>query len=1086
MAEYTYSAFISYRHTAADQSVAKRIQKSIETYTIPEELRGDSNRKRFLKVFRDSDELGLNRDLASEIDGALAKSEFLIVILSPLYKESKWCVHEIEEFLKTHDRSQILCVLAEGTPREVFPDVLTNIPAEDGSGTIIYKEPLCADYRLDRTTADKLELPRLLCSMLHCPYDDMVKRHELYRRKQLMKLAAAVLAVVATIIGLQIHNLNSLNRAYQETLYNQSRTLATQSLQNLSNFDRQRAIADAIDALPSSEKDERPVTTEAVYALAKATYAYRRSAFAQTKKRSMQYGIINCSITPELHRIVTMDEYGWILVQSDKGERISNWQIDGTSLTFYGFTIQDEYTILAWRGGNLYSYAYENRERNWALSIDDSIGTYDGMGIYGTELIDSSSCSVLTDSHATIVDLKDGTIRDRLLVSDIIAALLSDPENDTLKKAINDMPGTDAPDLELLRQYITSEGEVILTGSLQVPDKSFRLCITVWNPETDALRAYAYNLPSYCAGLELVSGDRLIAVSAPKPFDFVNTRDFTTSFLQTVFDTLDIFCFDLTTGAFLWEYDTEMPQSIMFPSIRAIDAVAENEPSLVSVTFEVDNYTFDTDTGELYSAVTLPDSIVMIDQISRESSSFYCRNHKHYRVDHRSGAVTESNGLDPFPEQAKSAFRIGDSIVAVAGENMYWFEEITDRETTGSVPFETDFGMLTTVDCGGDRIAMTIENRLTVVDLKSKEILLTEDLNNDGRHTYWLLEGPLAGRKGALMIGFDYDVNKIHLMAYDSEKNATYALYDSPPISRGDIFEQTNSSLSDSIVYCGGMLYLISDSEKNSILYYNTQTGMEGKIEVTGLPGSMYLAGVYNDFVNGPRVTIPTVTISPDGEYLFSTVYDPSESVMNGAVINLKTGETRLVEPLSDVTGRSRHVVFNDDHSMLAFSTDYNIILTRRESDEPVLIPVDGLAIDSMIWFNHELYVAFSNSLIRCYSEQGDLLSTIKLDDPAENYLGALTYWIPLTDRSLGENMLMYVTRSNMSLISNDHKATTPLLSVPHFIGWSSDSNTLVTIRPASDPDSTDDPDTYTLWFYPYYTYKELINKGKQQLMEMQ
>ena len=41
-------------------------------------------------------------------------------------------------------------------------------------------------------------------------------------------------------------------------------------------------------------------------------------------------------------------------------------------------------------------------------------------------------------------------------------------------------------------------------------------------------------------------------------------------------------------------------------------------------------------------------------------------------------------------------------------------------------------------------------------------------------------------------------------------------------------------------------------------------------------------------------------------------------------------------------------------------------------------------------------------------------------------------------------------------------------------------------ICPASDSDSTDGPDKYTLWFYPYYTYKELMKKGKQQLMEMQ
>ena len=90
--KYSYSAFISYRHVDPDQEIARRIQHSIETFSIPRALQNSSgNSRHFRKVFRDSDELSLDRDLSSGIDYALSQSEFLIVVLSPQYKESPWC-----------------------------------------------------------------------------------------------------------------------------------------------------------------------------------------------------------------------------------------------------------------------------------------------------------------------------------------------------------------------------------------------------------------------------------------------------------------------------------------------------------------------------------------------------------------------------------------------------------------------------------------------------------------------------------------------------------------------------------------------------------------------------------------------------------------------------------------------------------------------------------------------------------------------------------------------------------------------------------------------------------------------------------
>ena len=37
--EYTYSAFISYRHLPADMAAARAVQQALETYRIPADIR---------------------------------------------------------------------------------------------------------------------------------------------------------------------------------------------------------------------------------------------------------------------------------------------------------------------------------------------------------------------------------------------------------------------------------------------------------------------------------------------------------------------------------------------------------------------------------------------------------------------------------------------------------------------------------------------------------------------------------------------------------------------------------------------------------------------------------------------------------------------------------------------------------------------------------------------------------------------------------------------------------------------------------------------------------------------------------------
>ena len=144
MESYQYKAFISYRHTPPDEDVAKKLHTAIETYSVPKDLQRSLGIRKMGRVFRDQEELPLSQDLGSDIRTALEHSEWLIVICSPRYLESKWCNAELDYFIELGKRDHILAVLAEGEPEDAFPQQLRFVEVD---GRQVELEPLAADTR---------------------------------------------------------------------------------------------------------------------------------------------------------------------------------------------------------------------------------------------------------------------------------------------------------------------------------------------------------------------------------------------------------------------------------------------------------------------------------------------------------------------------------------------------------------------------------------------------------------------------------------------------------------------------------------------------------------------------------------------------------------------------------------------------------------------------------------------------------------------------------------------------------------------------------------------------------------------------
>lgn len=203
---YKYAGFISYAH--ANEAIAARLHKALETYPIPRSLllqTGlDQSRNKLSPIFRDATELTAHHSLSEKIRDAVETSRFLIVICSPAAKASHWVNEEIRLFRALHGEGSILCVLAEGTPETSFPPALL----EDG------REPLAANLGSNKDSF-KLGTTQLAASMLGVGLDVLIQRETKRRRRRQTLITASALIFSGVMGTMTLTALDARNQAQE-------------------------------------------------------------------------------------------------------------------------------------------------------------------------------------------------------------------------------------------------------------------------------------------------------------------------------------------------------------------------------------------------------------------------------------------------------------------------------------------------------------------------------------------------------------------------------------------------------------------------------------------------------------------------------------------------------------------------------------------------------------------------------------------------------------------------------------------------------------------------------------------------------
>lgn len=183
----TYTAFISY--TGDSGLLALRLHRELERYTIPKGVRYVQNgvvTKSTGKFFLDRAELSASPHLKKDIEKALEKSKFLIVLCTPDAAKSTWVPLEIEYYKNLGRSDNIIPVLAGGDPAVFDAEIEPTgaFPPELFDDRTEYSDlPLAPDLReIDEQTGrggDGFEtaLLRILARLLGIGYPELTQRH---------------------------------------------------------------------------------------------------------------------------------------------------------------------------------------------------------------------------------------------------------------------------------------------------------------------------------------------------------------------------------------------------------------------------------------------------------------------------------------------------------------------------------------------------------------------------------------------------------------------------------------------------------------------------------------------------------------------------------------------------------------------------------------------------------------------------------------------------------------------------------------------------------------------------------------------
>ena len=419
MENYQYVAFISYRHIPLDSAIAKKLHTQIENYAIPKNVQLSSGKTKMGRVFRDEEELPLSRDLSADIYKALDNSEWLIVIASPDYLTSKWCLAELDYFISLGRRDHILTILANGHPGNAFPDQLRFVEVD---GVLQEREPLAADVRGNnlQESFSKLnnEKLRLLAPMLDVNYDELRQRARRRRMRIMTAALGAAFVLLAGFLAYSLYKNHQITEQRNISQANQYQLLIEQANVSTSNSNKLQALEmlNEAETLRSTVGDRFDEQYKA--ALEYALYSTDFEEIMTINNNNRQFDSLVFSHNGEyLLGITNINSACLIDVRSGKILYTVSVR-DVGMLDYVGFTDNDRYFYLV---DNWYNYVtvydtsngqfyrqYEDSDNGMAWNIGEKVWNVDDDRIMIVRQKDIVIWDYVNDKTETILPVGEG------------------------------------------------------------------------------------------------------------------------------------------------------------------------------------------------------------------------------------------------------------------------------------------------------------------------------------------------------------------------------------------------------------------------------------------------------------------------------------------------------------------------------------------------------------------------------------------------------------------------------------------------------------------------------------------------------
>jgi tetratricopeptide (TPR) repeat protein len=204
--DFKYRAFLSYSHS--DTSWAKWLHKRLEAFP----MRGLAGRdtplgpvpKTLRPIFRDREDFSAGHSLTEQTIANLDGSAALVVLCSPPSAQSHYVNEEIRLFKARHPERPVVPVIVDGKPGDPTGECFA--PAlrfeVDASGTVTDRPTgmLAADLR-EQGDGRELALAKVVAALIGVPSDEVYRRAERERKRQVRNRNAITAAILLLAIG---------------------------------------------------------------------------------------------------------------------------------------------------------------------------------------------------------------------------------------------------------------------------------------------------------------------------------------------------------------------------------------------------------------------------------------------------------------------------------------------------------------------------------------------------------------------------------------------------------------------------------------------------------------------------------------------------------------------------------------------------------------------------------------------------------------------------------------------------------------------------------------------------------------------